>query len=244
MNLSAVIIAKDEEKNIGPCLESVAFCGERIVVDSGSRDATVRLAERAGAKVYRRDFDDFASQKNFAMSKARGDWLLLLDADERVTPELRREIERTLASADVDGYYLPRRNNLFGHWMLYGPHRGDRQLRLLRRGKASFEGRVHERIAFNGATKTLKEPLLHFSTQTVEAYRQKLDLYTSLEAKALRERGVRVSVPELWARPLAVFFKQTLWQGGLLDGREGLLFSWLSAQYEFTRLRKCREGVR
>jgi glycosyltransferase involved in cell wall biosynthesis len=241
MKLSAVIIARDEEKNIVECLRNAAFCDERLVVDSGSSDGTVRLAEAEGAKVWRRDFDDFSSQKNFAISKATGDWLLLLDADERVSPALQREILAALGSTEMDGYYVPRRNNLFGRWMDHGPHRGDLQLRLVRRGKASFKGSVHERVVVGGAVGTLKAPLLHFSTQTVDAYRKKLELYTSLEAKMLREQGTRVSLLELWVRPLAVFFKQTLLQAGFLDGREGLLFSWLSARYEFVRLAKARE---
>lgn len=243
MKLSAVIIARNEEKNIGDCLKSVSFCDEKVVVDSGSTDETIAVAQSAGAKVFRRAFDDFASQKNFAMQQASGDWLLFIDADERVSPELAGEIRQELADARADGYRLPRKNNLFGRWMRHGSHRGDRPLRLVRKGKAVFDGIVHESLRLEGREGGLNAPLLHYSTQTVDAYRKKLDLYTTLEARALKERGVRVSLAELWLRPSAVFLKQTLWQAGLLDGRQGLLFSWLSARYEFERLLKCRQGV-
>lgn len=237
--LSVVIITKNEEKNIAACLDSVKFCDEAVVVDSGSSDRTAALAKERGARVLIRAFDDFASQKNFAMQSAAGEWVLLIDADERVTVELGAEILAELRSPKADGYFLSRRNNIFGRWMRHGANRGDKQLRLVKKS-AAFRGAVHERIVPEGRTTTLKHPLLHFSTGSVSQYMDKLNLYTALEVRTISEKRVKTEKPGI-GKPLGLFLYRFLFQGGLADGREGAWFSVLSAYYEFVRKAKYWE---
>jgi len=241
MKLSAVLICRDEEKNIGECLTGLAFCDERIVVDSGSRDQTVRLAEAAGTKVFFRAFSDFADQKNFAISKASGEWVLLVDADERVPEVLATEIVGAINGSIYDGYWLERRNQIFGRWMRHGAYKGDRQLRLIRRDKAVFEGPVHERVRVSNAGQ-LKEPLLHHSTPDIVSYMRKLNTYTDLEAKVLMGREGVDPVKRMKRRPVMVFAKQMVFYAGFLDGLEGFLFGVLSAYYEFIRYAKYWEN--
>lgn len=235
--VSGVVITRDEEKNITACLECLRFCDEVVVVDSGSRDGTVPLAKSAGAKVYFKPFEDFASQKNFAISQAGSEWVFLVDADERVSGALAAEVRAVLENPKADGYDLKRINRIFGRRMRGGINAGDKQLRLVRKEKAVFKGLVHERIALEGDAPCLQEPLLHESTPTVKDYMRKLNLYTSLEAKNLDEKET-FSERGLRLRPLALFFWRFLFQGGFLDGREGFLFNGLSAYYEFVRRAK------
>ena len=242
--LSAVVIAKDEEKNIVECLKGLAFCNEVVVVDSGSSDRTVSLAKGLGAVVYSNPFVDYASQKNFAIGKASSEWLLLVDADERVSAGLADEILTTLKHPAADGYFVKRENRIFGRWMKYGANREDFQLRLVRQQKAVFEGRVHERIRVEGECSRLSNVLYHHSTDSVSVYMKKLNVYTSLEAKVLEERRADGSPAKMKSRPLQFFFYRAFWQQGLRDGTEGFLFSVLSAYYEFIRQAKYWEGHR
>lgn len=241
MKLSAVLITRDEEERLGDCLKSVAFCDEIVVVDSGSRDRTVQIAESFGAKIFHRAFDDFASQKNDAMSRARGEWIFLIDADERASEELARQVRSAVQNPSADGYRVHRINNLFGRWMRHGDNRDDYPLRVVRRGRAVYEGIVHESVRLQGSESVLKGVLMHHSTPTVRAYMKKLDVYTTLEARRLKERGFRAGTSQMLLRPAAVFFRGWLFRLGFLDGREGFMYSALSAYYEFIRLAKARE---
>lgn len=239
--ISAVVISLNEEANIRECLDSLAFCFEKIVVDSGSVDKTAAIAADAGACVTTRSFTDFASQKNFAISMAAGQWVLLIDADERVTPELAFEIQTAVAGQPAEAFYLLRHNRIFGRWMRHGENREDWQLRLIKKEHARFEGMVHERVEFSGKTGRLKRPLLHFSTPTISAYIRKLNIYSNLESQLLKERGTGLKRRDLTARPLIVLVRRWFLQGGILDGVEGFLFGALSAYYEFVRRAKYWE---
>ena len=231
--LSAVIITRDEAKNIEDCLRSVRFCSERVVVDSGSRDHTVRLARAAGAVVCERVFDHFAAQKNFGIQKASGDWVLLLDADERVTEALKEEILETLAAPSADGYAFPRQNRIFGRWMKHGANTGDVQLRLVKRSEARFYGRVHERVRLKGKIKKMKNPLLHYTTDTISDYMKKLNAYTDLEAETLAERAPVETLLGMKQKPLLRLLQLIFLKQAFLDGLEGFLFAVLSAYYDF-----------
>jgi glycosyltransferase involved in cell wall biosynthesis len=236
--ISAVVIAKNEEKNIRACLESVAFCDEAVVVDSGSADRTREVAASLGAKVFEKPFVDYASQKNFAVSKASGDWVLLIDADERLPEGAGAEIRRAVEDASVDGWYFLRTNYIFGRRMRHGANRDDRQLRLLRREKAVLEGAVHETVPNVRRAGTLRTALLHHSTATVSQYMGKLNAYTSLEAAVMKGKGRAFSRRAASAAPWAVFFKRYVLERGFLDGIEGYLFAALSGYYEFVRRAK------
>ena len=239
--ISCVLITRDEEKNITQCLAGAAFCDEIIVVDSGSGDRTRELAEARGAKVFMRPFSGFSDQKNYGISRASGEWIFLIDADERVSPELCAEVLRAVEAPGVDGYWIPRRNRLFGRWMCHGASAGDTQLRLLRRGKGLFEGTVHERVNCPGVVAKLKNPLDHHSTGSLGVYMKKLNHYTSLEAFELSKQRPAVLEKQMKQKPLLKFFYDTVLRGGLLDALEGFLFGTLSAYYDFIKRAKAWE---
>lgn len=242
MKLSAVIIAKNEERNIAACLESLVFCDERVVIDSMSEDRTAEAARAAGARVYGNEFVDYATQKNFGISKATGEWVLLIDADERLEKGAEAEIRAAIAGGGKEAYSFHRRNCLFGRWMKHGGNAGDRQLRLVRRDKAVYEGAVHETIHHVKSVGVLQSPLYHYSTPTVSDYMRKLNAYTSLEAGVMRRKGLVWSQKrDAFAAPIAVFLKRYFWQRGFLDGIEGFLFAFFSAYYESVRRLKLWE---
>lgn len=236
--LSGVMITKNEASKLRAALDSAAFCDEWVVIDSGSVDGTQHIARTFGAKVWERSFDDYAAQKNFGIQKASGDWVLLLDADERVSEGLKKEIEVALASPEADGYEVDRVNRIFGRRMNHGGHTGDIQLRLVRRAKAEFYGAVHERIRPCGMIARFKEPLFHHSTDTIADYMRKLNGYTSLEAAQLSVEAPRSSMRRFKIKPLARLGQLFFLKGAFLDGIEGVLFAVLSAYYDFIVLAK------
>src|ERR1700730_17012353 len=161
--LSAIIIAKNEARNIGACLDTLAFCDERIVVDGDSDDGTPEIARAKGARVTAAAWPGFGAQKNFALSLAGGDWVLSIDADERVTPALAQAIESAMGRPGTDGYEVPRRSSFLGREMRHSGWSPDYVLRLFRRGHARFsDDLVHERIICDGPVGRLAEPLLHY----------------------------------------------------------------------------------
>ncbi|HPN73330.1 MAG TPA: glycosyltransferase family 2 protein [Candidatus Omnitrophota bacterium] len=246
MGISAVIIALNEEKKLQECLRSVAWADEVIVVDSGSSDRTIEVARSGGAKTFSREFDDFSSQKNFAVKQAAGEWIFSLDADEIVTEALAAEIKRALSSDKYDGYFIPRSNIIFGREMRYGGHQNDRHLRIFRKEKGAFTGLVHEKVEIKGCAGCLTNPILHYSTASKEEYIKKLDLYTDLEAFNMRDRGQVVKPYRLFLKPAWTFLKRYFIQMGFLDGKEGFDFYSLCAYYDYLKYRKyfglLREG--
>lgn len=236
--LSGVMIAKNEASNIKACLDSAGFCDEWVVIDSGSPDGTQTLARASGAQVWERPFDNYAAQKNFGIQKASGEWVLLLDADERVSEGLKKEIRAALAASAADGYEVRRLNRIFGRWMNHGAHAGDVQLRLVRRSKAVFYGPVHERVRPEGKIRRFKEPLFHYSTDTIADYMRKLNVYTDLEAAHLSVQDAPPSMRQLKARPLARLGQLIFLKRAFLDGLEGVIFAVLSGYYDFISLAK------
>jgi len=241
--LSAVVITRNESVRIDDCLRSARLIADEIVVvDSGSSDDTVVRARKLADKVLARPFDDYASQKNFAVAQASGDWILSLDADERVTPalaaEIRAVIERGGALADV--YRIRRRSKIFGRVFRFTGTQDDRPARLFRRGCARFEGIIHETLRTEGATADLRRVLTHDTYADTKDYMTRLNRYTSMEAErfvAERRTPVRGG---LCLRPPAMFLKLYLYKLGFLDGLEGFTFSYLSAYYVFLKHAKHR----
>lgn len=236
--LSAVIIALNEARHVRECLESARFCDERVVVDSGSRDGTFEIAQAAGAKVWHRRFDDFASQKNFAIEKAAGDWLLLLDADERVPEALAGEIRSVIQNPKFAGYRIPRRNRIFGRWMGHGANRRDLPLRLVKKSAARLDGAVHERVTLAGPAGTLRHALDHFSTETISDYMRKLNHYTTLETLNFNEQTAPARLHTMKLKPFLRLCDLVACKRAFQDGTEGLLFAVLSAYYDFVSLAK------
>lgn len=240
MKLSVIIITKDEVANIRACLESVGWADEIIVVDSGSSDGTAEICRELGAKVFVHDWPGFGVQKNRALSYATHEWVLSIDADERVTPELRRAIEAVLSKANtVVAYSLPRLSNYCGRFMRHSGWYPDFVLRLFQRGSARFsDDLVHERLLVEGATARLEGMLLHYAYDDLEQVLHKLDHYSSAGAQMLHQRGRRATLTGAVSRGLWSFVRTYILRAGFLDGREGFMLAVSNAEGTYYRYLK------
>lgn len=243
---SAVIITLNEAARLRACLESLRWADEVVLVDAESSDATAAIAREFTDRVLVRPWPGFAAQKNFAVAQAAGDWILSIDADEEVTPELAAEIQARLqAGGPAVGYRVPRRNIFWGQWVRHGGLYPDWQLRLFRRGRGRFvERAVHEAVEVNGVVDRLHGALVHHSYESVEEFVTRAQRYAALAAADLLREGHRVSPWGLAARPLGRFLGMYLLRGGFLDGTRGLLLAGLYAYYVFIRSAKVWEGAR
>ena len=240
MTLSAVLITKNEATNIGPCLASLGFAQEIIVLDSGSTDDTVVLARSVGAQVHvSEDWPGFGVQKNRALALATGDWVLSIDADERVTPALQAQILAAIASGQADCYRMPRLSSYCGQHMRHGGWFPDPVERLFRRGTARFsDDVVHERLLPQGKVGELTEPLLHDSFKDFDAVLDKVNRYSSASAAALYARGRRASFFSAFTHGCWAFVRTYLLRRGFLDGRMGLALAISNAQGSYYRYLK------
>jgi len=229
--LSVAMIAMNEEANLPRTLESVRWADEIVVVDSGSKDRTLDIARSFGAKTFYHDFGGHGEQKNVALDLCTSDWILLLDADEVLTPELQQEIRQLLAGEPQYGaYWIPRLNLIFGRWMRHGGFYPDRKLRLFRRGAARLSEGVgpHSTPQFAGPKGKLKGDMLHYAYPSMNIYLEHMNRYSSEIAGLLEKKGrTSKSLPAfLWnavANPAATFVYNYFFRLGFLDGREGLL---------------------
>lgn len=244
--LSVVVVTLNEEERLRACLESVAWADEIVVVDAESTDKTVPIAHEYTDKVSVRPWPGFAAQKNFAIEQATGDWILSLDADERVTPELRERIGAILKDdGPADGYALPRRNIFWGAWVRHGGLYPDYQLRLFRRRAGRFvENAVHESVTVAGRVEALAEPLLHHSYRDLEDFVRRSNRYSTLSAQDWIRRGRRTGLLGLVSRPLGRFLSMYIVHRGFLDGWRGFVLAVLYAEYVFLRMAKVWETQR
>ena len=242
--LSVTIIAWNEEERLRACLESVAWADEIIVLDAESTDKTVQCAREFTDKIWVRPWPGYAAQKNFALEQATGEWVLSLDADERVTPELRERICRILlANGPGDGYSIPRKNIFWGAWVRYGGLYPDSQLRLFRRSVGRFAGSaVHESVLVEGRVEALTEPMLHHSYVGLEDFVGRSNRYSTLAAREIVSSGGRAGLAEAVFRPLARFLSMYVLRAGFLDGWRGFVLAVLYANYVFLRIAKVREA--
>lgn len=232
--LSVVIVTKNEEKEIRDCLESVAWASEIVVVDSHSEDATVRICREYTDKVHVRDWPGYASQKNFGIDQATGDWVLILDADERVSPELREEIRTVLGSSPVfSAYRIPFKNFLGRHWLAHGGLHPDYHARLFRRSAARYGKReIHESLKIDGKIGRLQGSILHMTYDDIADYVHKVNLYTTLEADHLAAAGRKYRWWHL-LKPVPRFFKLYIRKQGFRDGIPGFISAALLSLYSF-----------
>lgn len=238
--LSAIIITKNEAQNISDCLDSLRFCDERIVVDAGSSDDTIRLAESKGARVVSHEWTGFGPQKNFALSLAQGDWVLSVDADERVTPALVDEIKTAIAEGRADGFEMPRRSAFCGRQMRHSGWYPDYVLRLFRRGRARFSNdAVHERVICDGIIARISEPLIHNPVTKLEDALSRMDRYSSIGAAMLAASGRRVSFSSGIFHGIWTFLRTYILRLGFLDGREGFLLAVANAEGTYYRYMKA-----
>jgi glycosyltransferase involved in cell wall biosynthesis len=238
--LTAIVITKNEAAKIEACLDSLAFCDERIVVDSGSSDATVALATAKGARVETHAWQGFGAQKNFALSLASGDWVLSLDADERVSPQLAAQITEAIAAGLADGYEMPRLSSFCGRPMRHSGWYPDHVLRLFRRGRARFsDDLVHERVVCEGSVRRLSEPLIHHPVERLEDALSRMDRYSTAGADMIVESGRRVSFMTGILRGFWSFVRTYFLRLGFLDGREGFLLAVANAEGTYYRYMKA-----
>lgn len=241
--LSAVLIAKDEEARLAPCLESLSFADEIVVVDSGSTDRTVEIARRFTDRVIDVPWKGFGPQKRAAVGLARNDLVLNVDCDERVTPELAREIAALQAAPELAAAYaIPRRTFLGGKEIRHCGWARDYPIRLFDRRRAAFtEDLVHERVVAEGAVGRCEGTLLHHSFQGLADLVAKANRYTDLAARQMFERGRRAGAADLGLRPAFAFVRTYLLRRGFLDGVEGLEIAVADAFSVFAKYAKLRE---
>ena len=229
--LSVLVPARNEAANLRACLESVRWAEEVVVVDSGSTDGTLEIARSIADRVLEHEYVNSAAQKNWALPRLTHRWVLIVDADERVTPALRAEIEGVLADpARADGYWIRRANHFLGRPIRSAGWQRDRVLRLFDRTKGAYEPlHVHAEVRIQGRVTTLRERLTHDTYRDLDQYFRKFDRYTRWSAEDLKKRGVRASLPRLLFRPWLRFLRMYVLEGGLLEGRHGLVLCWLAA---------------
>jgi glycosyltransferase involved in cell wall biosynthesis len=240
--LSAVIIARDAASQLDACLASVSFADELVVVDSGSTDNTVAIAERHGARVIHQKWLGYGTQKRFAAAQARHNWVLSLDADERVSDELRENVRRELSTPRFSAYEFPRRNRFMGRWLHHGEGYPDWSLRLFDRRHANWsEDPIHEKVVAPGPVGRLSGDLLHESEQGIADYLAKQNRYTSLQAEQLYARGKRAGMGKLVFNPFLRFVKFYFFRMGFLDGVPGFIHIAIGCFNSFAKYAKLIE---
>lgn len=234
--LAVLILTYNEEQNIQPCIESVRFADEIVVVDSLSTDHTVSLAQKLGAKVVSRPMTEgFAGQRNFALSQTQADWVLYLDADERITPNLAQEIREIVQANQLFAFEIMRKNIVFGKPIHYGGHAPDWSRRLYPRNAIQWEGCVHESANVTVPIRQCHESMVHYTYTSWEKYLTKSNQYTTLMAEKNFAAGKHAGVTDLIFRPIFGFVKMYIFKRGFLDGKLGLILAILHAFYTFTK---------
>jgi glycosyltransferase involved in cell wall biosynthesis len=249
-SLSIIIITLNEQRNIARCLQSIRFCPRAfskrdiLVVDAGSRDKTVNIARKLGARVFVRPWKGYSEQKNWALERVKSDWILSLDADEELTAELISEIERKVLETppDVTGYFIKRRAFFLGKWIRHCGWWPDAQLRLVKAGTARFtEEPVHEGLETAGRTLEFDSPMNHFTYDSIRQYLEKMNKYSDLALQNLKPKKIRFWWFYMTVAPLLTFFRMYVSRQGFKDGWHGLVVCGLSAFHDFCKYAKMWE---
>lgn len=241
--LTALVLTYNEEDNISDCLESISWIERVIVVDSYSEDRTKEICQQyENVDFYQNEFEDFAAQRNFALNKVNSDWVFVIDADERVTPELENEIKAVLHSPAAEGYEIARKNYFLGKWIKYCGWYPDYTLRLFK-SKYRYQGIVHESPQIDGKVEKLENDFIHYTYKDLESYVAKMNQYTTLDAQKKFERGKKVGITYILFRPLIEFVKKYIFKKGFLLGSQGLILSMLSIFYQFLKTVKLWELI-
>ena len=245
--LSVLVPTRNEAPNIRACLESVRWADEVVVVDSGSTDGTLAAARELADRVLEHEYVNSAAQKNWAIPQLTHRWILIVDADERVTPALREEIERTLADPSrADGYWIHRENHFLGRPIRSAGWQRDKVLRLFDRTKGAYEPlHVHAEVEVRGRVGSLRSRLVHHTYRSLDQYFEKFGRYTRWSAEDLKARGVRASGPRLLLRPWLRFLRMYVLEGGFREGRAGIVLCMLAAFSVFTKYaRRWEDEIR
>lgn len=244
--VSVAVITKNEEKNIEKLLESVKDFQEIVVVDSFSNDSTVEICKRYTDRIYQKAWEGFALQKQFAIEKTTLDWVLLVDADEVVTEELKMEIVERISNKNFDGYYIPRKNFFLGRWIRHSGWWPDYTLRLFKRQKGRMQIRqVHEKVIVEGKLGYLNSPLLHYTYNSLNEFITKMQNYSSLAADEVvkSDKKIYKIVLKMFFSPVFTFLKMYIFRLGFLDGIRGFLLAVLYSVYSFLKYAKAWERV-
>lgn len=259
--ISAVILTKNEEVNIAKCIKSLLWCDEIIVVDDYSTDETIERvrgpASPAGRqesevrninkyKIFERRLNnDFAKQRNFGLEKAKGEWVIFIDADEIISEVLASEIEAQISNIkdqnqsskfktdQIVGFYLKRRDFFLGRWLKYGETANVRLLRLAKKNSGKWKGKVHEKWLIKGKTEVLNNPLEHYPHSTMTIFLQKINTYTDIVAQYWKEKGRKINSPEIFIYPLGKFLHNYLIKLGFLDGVPGFIMAVMMSFHSF-----------
>ncbi len=242
VQISATIVTLNEERNIARAIESLRCCEEILIIDSGSQDRTLELAQRLGARVIETHWRGYARQKNFAAEQAQHDWILSLDADEALSETLEAEIwELKKQGPHFFGYTMPRLAQYCGRWILHSGWYPDRKLRLYDRRNAQWTGDyIHESVRVNGPVGALQSDLLHFTCASLSEHLTTLNRYTDLAAQELVAQGTKASTRRLLLDPAWTFIRTYFIHRGFLDGPEGVSIAWMAALYTFLKYAKAR----
>ena len=248
MSIAVVIITKDEEKNIAACLESVQWADERIVVDAESRDRTVEIAKQHAAQVHVRPWPGYGPQKNFGMEQAHAEWILIVDADERIMPALREEIQAVIKagpSSDLAGFEIPRRNYFYGRWIRGGGIYPDYQLRLIRKAAGRYDDtQLHENLRLQGRIERLRNPMDHYSVPSVREHVRKMKWYTTLAAQEKLKSRSRVTAIDIAGHHLGTILKTYVLRGGYQDGVHGVIVALFAGMHTFVKYAKAWDMLR
>jgi (heptosyl)LPS beta-1,4-glucosyltransferase len=245
--IAAVVITKNEAHNIGACLGSLRWVHELIVVDAGSTDRTVEIVREHTSRVFIRSWPGFGPQKNYGIDRATADWILIVDADERVTDGLREEIIRSIEGApdDVAGFEIPRRNVFYGRWIQGGGLYPDRQLRLFRRQVGRYDDvLLHEHLAVRGRIDRLTAPLDHYSMQTIKDHVRKMMRYTTLGAQEKLKTRSKVTALDIAGSHLVTIVKTYIFRKGYRDGIHGVIVALFAGLHTFVKYAKAWESLR
>ncbi len=244
MRISATVITKNEERNIERCLSALDFADEIVVVDAESSDRTVELAKRFTQRVYINPWPGHIQQKNHAIELAQSEWILSVDADEVITPELKQEIIalRQKQNETIEGYYISRRSNFIGKWIEHCGWSPDYHLRLFLKSRGRFGGmNPHDIVLLNGPKAYFKQPMLHYTYPSLDVYLSRLNSYTTIAAKEMKNRNKRFRLRYIILSPPATFFKMYVIKAGFLDGWEGFILCVLSSFYVLIKYLKLWE---
>jgi glycosyltransferase involved in cell wall biosynthesis len=246
VKVSACVIALNEEAHIEACLRTLSFCDEIVLVDSHSKDRTREIAAALGARVIEHDWEGHIGQKNFAVDQAKNDWVLCVDADERVTPELAAAVARVAeGEPDREGYLVGRRNIYLGQWIRHGGWYPDAKVRLFDRRRARWGGtNPHDHVIVQGRTGNLHADLLHYSYRDLSHHLTKsIDFFSTVSAKEKLARGQRFVTVQMLFGPPIKFLKMFVFRGGFLDGWRGFIVAVLGSFFVFLKYAKLWELV-
>jgi glycosyltransferase involved in cell wall biosynthesis len=233
--ISGIVLTKNEEQNIEKCLSSLTWVDEIIVIDDYSTDETVEIAKRHKAKIYKRPLDnDFSSQRNFALSKATSDWVFFVDADEKISEELKNEIIGLLNfSSAHDAYRVKRLDIIWGKTISHGEQGKIRLIRLFKKEKGKWAGRVHEEVRVNGAVGSIRNPIIHYPHSTISEFLREINFYSTIRAEELFSKKKKTNWILILSYPLAKFIKNYFVKLGVLDGIRGLILAVIMSLHSF-----------